>query len=138
MDLKGKRALVTGGSSGIGMAIAEALIAKGAKVVITGRRSDVLATAVKKLGENGGFIEGVAADVATENGRTKTIDFAVEKLGGLDILVNNAGGVKAGRLEDTTAPDIRHMIEVDLVAPILLTRAALASLRASGDAMVVW
>lgn len=137
MDLKGKRALVTGGSSGIGMAITEALLAKGAKVVISGRRPDVLAKAVDTLSKSGGFVEGVAGDVATEEGRTKTLGFAAEKLGGLDILINNAGGVKAGRLEETTEADILQMINVDLVAPILLTRAALPALRESGDAMVV-
>jgi NAD(P)-dependent dehydrogenase (short-subunit alcohol dehydrogenase family) len=54
---------------------------------------------------------------------------AVALLGGLDVLVNNAGGVRAGRLEDTSEAELRAMIEVDLVAPILLTRAALPELR---------
>ena len=62
---------------------------------------------------------------------------ALDALGGLDILVNNAGGVRAGRLEVTTEAEIEAMLNVDLLAPILLTRAALPSLRASGDAMVV-
>lgn len=136
MNRKGKRALITGGSSGIGMAIAEAMLSKGAKVVISARRQDVLATAVQTLGKNGP-IQGVAADIATEEGRAKMLAIANEKLGGLDVLVNNAGSVRAGRLEETTEADIRTMIEVDLVAPIMLTRAALPLLRASGDGMVV-
>jgi short-subunit dehydrogenase len=82
-------------------------------------------------------VESVAADVATEEGRRATLTLASEKLGGLDVLVNNAGGVRAGRLEDTTEAEIRTMIEVDLVAPILLTRAALPALRASGNGLVV-
>lgn len=136
MNLKGKRALITGGSSGIGMAIAEAMLSKGAKVVISARRQDVLATAVEMLSKTGP-VQGVAADVATEEGRAKMLAIANEKLGGLDVLVNNAGGVRAGRLEETSEADIRTMIEVDLVAPIMLTRAALPLLRASGDGMVV-
>jgi uncharacterized oxidoreductase len=137
MRLQGKRVLITGGSSGIGFAIAEAMLAAGATVAITGRRSDVLAEAIKELGQYGRRAESVAADVATEEGRWATLKLAFDKLGGLDVLVNNAGGVRAGRLEDTTEAEIRTMIEVDLVAPILLTRAALPALRASGDGLVV-
>jgi uncharacterized oxidoreductase len=133
MNLKGKRALVTGGSSGISLAIAEALLAKGAKLVISGRRSDILKAAVQKLRSGGGFVEAVAGDIGTEEGRAKTLAFAVDKLGGLDVLVNNAGGVRAGRLEDTTEAEIRRMIEVDLVAPIMLTRAAYPRLREGKD-----
>lgn len=137
MNLEGKRVLVTGGSSGIGLAIAEAMLAKGAKIVISGRRPDILKAAVDGLRKSGGSVEGIAADVGTGEGRAKTLAFAVDKLGGLDVLVNNAGGVRAGRLEDTTEAEIRTMIEVDLVAPIMLTRAALPELRASKDGVVV-
>lgn len=134
MKLQGKRVLITGGSSGIGFAIAEAMLVAGATVAITGRRPEVLAEAVKQLDRG---VESVAADVATEEGRRATLTLASEKLGGLDVLVNNAGGVRAGRLEDTTETEIRTMIEVDLVAPILLTRAALPALRASGNGLLV-
>jgi uncharacterized oxidoreductase len=138
MKLQGKRALITGGSSGIGFAIAEAMLAKGPHIVITGRRPDILGNALEKLRASGGQVDFVAADVGTEEGRETTLKFALEKLGCLDNLVNNAGGVRAGRLEDTTEAEIRIMIEVDLVAPtILLTRAALPNLRASTDGLVV-
>lgn len=134
MILQGKRALITGGSSGIGLAIAEAMLAKGAKVAITGRRPDVLTEAAKQLRQAGRGVETIAGDVSTDNGRETTLKLALEKLGGLDILINNACGVRAGRLEDTTEAEIRAMIEVDLVA---LTRAALPALRASKDGLVV-
>ena len=137
MKLQGKRALITGGSSGIGFAIAESMLAKGAHIVITGRRPDILGNASERLRAGGGQVDFVAADVGTKKGRETTLKFAIEKLGSLDILVNNAGGVRAGRLEDTTEAEIRTMIEVDLVAPILLTRAALPNLRASADGLVV-
>jgi len=137
VNLKGKRALVTGGSSGIGLATARALLAKGARVVISGRRPDVVAAAVSELQAGGGFVKGVAADVGSAEGRALTLKQALDALGGLDILINNAGGVRAGRLEKTTEAEIEAMITVDLLAPILLTRAALPALRASGDAMVV-
>lgn len=137
MNLDGKRVLVTGGSSGIGLAIAKALLAKGAKVAISGRRSALVSSALAELPDAGREATGIVADVGTAEGRTKTLRRALDALGGLDILINNAGGVRAGRLEVTKEPEIEAMLNVDLLAPILLTRAALPSLRASGDAMVV-
>jgi uncharacterized oxidoreductase len=98
VNLEGKRVLVTGGSSGIGLAVARELLSKGAKVTISGRRPDVLANAVRELGGPGAQVASVAADVATANGRPVTLQHALEAMGGLDVLVNNAGGVRAGRL----------------------------------------
>jgi uncharacterized oxidoreductase len=137
MNLQGKRVLVTGGSSGIGLAIARSLLLKGAKVVISGRRRDVLAAATSDLKAAGAPVWGVAADVGTSAGRATTLKQTLDALGGMDILVNNAGAVRAGRLEVTTEAEIEAMVTVDLLAPILLTRAVLPALRASGDAMVV-
>ena len=137
MRLDGKRVLVTGGSSGIGFEIAKALLAKGAKAAITGRRASVVSSAVEELRKNGGSVTGITADVGTREGRTETLQGALRVLAGFDVLVNNAGGVRAGRLEVTTEAEIEAMLTVDLLAPILLARAALPSLRASGDAMVV-
>jgi uncharacterized oxidoreductase len=137
MNLDGKRVLITGGSSGIGLATAETMLSKGARVVITGRRHDVLAAALHQLRAGNAPVDGVVADVVTDAGRMTTLKVGLEKLGGLDILVNNAGGVRAGRLENTSEGEIRAMIEVDLVAPILLTRAALTHLRASHSGLVV-
>lgn len=137
MKIEGSRILITGGSSGIGLALAHALLAKGAKVVVTGRRPDALSNAVRELQGTAQSVSGVAADVASPDGRAATITQAIDTLGGLDMLVNNAGGVRAGRLENTPEAELQSMIDVDLVAPILLTRAALPALRASGDAMVV-
>jgi NAD(P)-dependent dehydrogenase (short-subunit alcohol dehydrogenase family) len=76
MKLDGKRVLITGGSSGIGLAIAHALLAKGAKVGITVRRSAVLSTAVEALRKNDGSVTGIVADVGTEEGRALTLQQA--------------------------------------------------------------
>jgi len=138
MNLEGKRVLITGGSSGIGLAITRAMLAKGAKIVITGRNGARLTEATDELqAANASRVVGIEADAATAKGRALTLDKAIEALGGLDVLVNNAGGVRAGRLEKTTEKEIRAMIEIDLVAPILLTQAALPHLRASGEGLVV-
>jgi uncharacterized oxidoreductase len=137
MNIQGKRVVITGGTSGIGLATATAMMAKGAKVFVTGRRPDVLASALEKLRAGGGVAEGMTADVMTEQGRKFTLKGGIDVLGGLDILINNAGGVRAGRLEDATEAEIATMVAVNLLAPILLTRAALPDLRANGDGLVV-
>ncbi|MGH9466835.1 MAG: SDR family NAD(P)-dependent oxidoreductase, partial [Terriglobales bacterium] len=137
MKLRNKRVLITGGSSGIGFALAKAMLDSGAHVVITGRRPDALIAATNQLAAKNGHVWGVAADVGSAEGRARTLTGALDALHGLDILVNNAGGVRAGRLEATTEVEIEAMIRVDLLAPILLTRAALPALRQSGEAMVV-
>jgi short-subunit dehydrogenase len=137
VNIAGKRILITGGSSRIGRALARACLAKGAKVVITGRRPEPLAAALRELRQTSASVWSVAADVATPEGRTTTIHGAIDALGGLDVLINNAGGVRAGRLENIPEGDLQAMLDVDLLAPILLTRAALPALPASGDATIV-
>jgi uncharacterized oxidoreductase len=137
MNITGKRVLITGGSSGIGLALAQVLLAKGAKVAISGRRPEAVAEAVRSMQTGSARIHGIVADIATAEGRDATLQQALAALGGLDILVNNAGGVRAGRLDNIPEAELRAMIDVNLVAPILLTRAALPALRQRGDAMVV-
>lgn len=137
MNIAGKRILITGGSSGIGYALAQILLAKHARVAISGRRPEVVAEAIHTLQTEGAEVHGITADVATTEGRAATLKQAVTALGGLDVLVNNAGGVRAGRLENTSELELQAMIEVGLTAPILLTRAALPVLRQSGEATVV-
>lgn len=121
----------------IGLATARAMLASGARVVITGRNPVRLQQAISELQVGETALFAVQADVSTAEGRTASLSKALDALGGLDVLVNNAGGVRAGRLEETSEQDIRTMIEVDLVAPILLTQAALPHLRASGEALVI-
>lgn len=137
MNIEAKRILITGGSSGIGLALAFALGAKGARIAISGRRPQALDAAAAQLLASGVEVAKIVADLGTAEGRATTLDLALKALGGMDVLVNNAGGVRAGRLEDTAEAEIRAMIEVDLIAPILLARAALPALRESGDALIV-
>ncbi|HZH47338.1 MAG TPA: SDR family NAD(P)-dependent oxidoreductase [Roseococcus sp.] len=138
MNLQGKRVVITGGSSGIGHEIARQLARKGARLVLTGRRAEALSAAVAGLtAATGAEVHGIPGDIAESKARDALVSRTVSLLGGIDVLVNNAGGVRAGRLEDTSETELRAMIEVDLVAPMLLTRIALPELRRAGEAMVV-
>lgn len=136
MDLARKRMLITGGSSGIGLEIARAALGQGARVIITGRSPERMGAALGELG-SAAEVWSILGDVSCDRDRRQMLEAAVRFLGGLDILVNNAGAVRAGRLEEMDDGAIRTMIEVNLLAPILLTRAALPHLRASGEALVV-
>lgn len=138
MDMQQKRVVITGGSSGIGFEIARQLAGKGARLVLTGRRAEALAEAVATLRETtGAEVHGIAGDIVEATTQQHLVAQSQALLGGIDVLVNNAGGVRAGRLENTTEAELRAMIEVDLIAPILLTRAFLPALRASGAGLVV-
>ncbi|WGD50326.1 SDR family NAD(P)-dependent oxidoreductase [Bradyrhizobium sp. CB1650] len=137
MDLKGKRVVVTGGSSGIGLALARAMLARGARVAIVGRRKVELDRAVAELKMLGANIVAVAADITRGPDRQRVLACAEAKFDGVDILVNNAGAVRAGRLETIAESEIRAMVEVNLLAPILLTREALPHLRKCGHGLIV-
>ena len=91
LELTGKRAIVTGGSRGIGLAITRALLKEGARVVISARDQAALDQAAADLrAETGGFVEGIAADTREDQAVDTLIERAVERLGGLDIVVNAA------------------------------------------------
>ena len=112
MKLEGKRVLITGGSSGIGFAIARALLAKGAMLAISGPRAAFALVAVDELGKAGGSLTGIAADVGTVESRALSLRQAVDALGGLDVLVNNTGGVRAGRIEATSHSEIEAIADM--------------------------
>ncbi len=101
LTLSGKRAFVTGGSAGIGLAVARHLRAEGALVTICGRDRDRLESAVTALGGSGNAW-GIVADVTDSRALGAAVDGAAERMGGLDLLVTNAGGSVGGDLLDST------------------------------------
>ena len=132
-SLEGKAALVTGGTSGIGLAIAERFLAEGASVVVTGRDEQLGSRAAETLGARAWFC---GADAAEQDDVAASVAFAVERLGGLDILVNNAGiGVEA-RLIDTPVADFDRTMAVNLRGPFLYARACYPHLTAHGGCMI--
>jgi NAD(P)-dependent dehydrogenase (short-subunit alcohol dehydrogenase family) len=140
--LKGKAALVTGGTTGLGFAMAERFLHEGASVVITGRHEALGREAESRLRIGDGIDDGdpharfVRADAASEDDVDRSVAIAVEVLGGLDVLVNNAGiGVAAGLL--TTPPeDFDRLMAVNLRGPYLYARACHPHLAARRGCMI--
>ena len=131
--LAGKRALVTGGSRGIGAAIARRLAAEGADVALTYERSAEKAAAVvteiEALGRKG---FAIAADSADPAAVTRAVDEAARALGGLDILVNNAGIYRGGPVAEWSLADIDATLSVNVRAVVLASQAAAAHLGEGG------
>jgi NAD(P)-dependent dehydrogenase (short-subunit alcohol dehydrogenase family) len=132
-SLQGKRALVTGGSRGIGAAIAKALAAEGASVAITYERSkDKAQEVVSEIEATGGKAVALAANSADPAAVRSSIEQTVAALGGLDILVNNAGIARHGNVEDITLEDIDSLLNVNIRAVILASQAAIPHLGKGG------
>lgn len=133
----GRSALVTGGTKGIGEAVAAELLAVGAKVTIVARNSDEVAAKVTQWQAEGLPVIGIAADVATGEGRTTALDFVTKEQGGLDILVNNVGtNIRKPSLEYTEA-EFAHLLNTNLTSAWEMCRAAAPYLSANADGAIV-
>ncbi|MDB6076913.1 MAG: hypothetical protein JWO82_660 [Akkermansiaceae bacterium] len=131
--LKGKRALVTGASRGIGAAIAKALAAEGASVAITYERSaEKAGEVVREIEAAGGKAVAFAANSADPQAVRGSIERTVAELGGLDILVNNAGIARQGSVAEISLEDIDALLNVNVRGVILASQAAIAHLPAGG------
>lgn len=122
-DLTGKVALITGGGRGIGKTAAEALGSAGARVVITGRRAEYLASAAEELHGKGITCEQVVADVTQPDDIARTLDAALTAFGAVDILVNNAGQTWGQQTEDMPFERWRQVIQVNLDGMFLMSQA---------------
>lgn len=119
--LSNKIAIITGGSSGVGLATAELFLQYGAKITITGRNVEKLENACKKLSEKGEVL-AVAADVSSEEAAKETVAKTIEKYGGIDILVNNAGTPLVRKMIDTTLDEWNNMFAIHSAGTFLMTR----------------
>jgi NAD(P)-dependent dehydrogenase (short-subunit alcohol dehydrogenase family) len=135
--LKDRVALVTGGSRGIGYAIAEALLARGSKVVITGRDEARLASARERLAAADGQLEVIRADVSHLADVQRAVARTVAEMGGLDLLVNNAGVGRFAPLADMTDAAWHEVIGTNLTGAFYCSREAIPNLRARGGGWII-
>jgi len=123
--------LITGASSGFGLAIAQAALGLGDTVVATSRRVDAIPR------EKGERIALLPLDVTDADQRRATVDEVIRRFGRIDVLVNNAGRTQVGAVEETTDEELRDLFELHFFAPVALTRAVLPQMRKQGGGAIV-
>jgi 3-oxoacyl-[acyl-carrier protein] reductase len=138
LGLKGKVALVTGGSKGIGKAVAHGLAEEGAKVAICARGQIDLDRAVGDLAKSAGSeVFAVAGDLTTESGVKKIVDATIAKFGRIDILVNNAGAAPGGLLLDLTEEDWQQALQLKFMGYVRCAKAVIPHMIRQGGGRIV-
>lgn len=121
-NLTGKRALITGGTHGLGMAMAEGLADAGAELVITGTTPAKMDEALNHYKSKDYAVSGYLFDVTDEIAAKKNVEKITRELGNIDILVNNAGIIKRVMATEMAISDFRQVIDVDLVGPFIMSQ----------------
>ncbi|MEZ5143973.1 MAG: SDR family oxidoreductase [Acidimicrobiales bacterium] len=134
LGISGKRAVVAGASSGLGLAAARALVAEGARVAIGSRTAERIEAAAAELG--GGTVP-LVGDVGTPEGATAFADAAADALGGIDILVTNAGGPPAGTFASTPLDAYPAALDLNLLSVVALCKATVPAMQAQRWGRVV-
>jgi len=135
--LEGRKAVVTGASSGIGEATALAFADAGATVALGARRKDRLEDLAGRIGSAGGSAHVFEVDVGDEAAARSFIEGAAEQMGGLDILINNAGVMLLGPVEGADTEEWRQMINVNVLGLLYCTQAAMPLIRDGGGGDIV-
>lgn len=138
MKLEGKTAIVTGGTRGIGRAIAEALALAGVNVCITARKRSEIDVTIKELAAAGrGRLMGIAGDVRDCSQMKAVFDRAISEFGGLDILVNNAGIGIFAKVEDMSPEDFRAVLETNLFGVYYCCHEAIPLMKHRGGGYII-
>src|SRR6202045_1512104 len=136
--LEGKIALITGGSRGIGAAIAKRLAADGAKVAITySKGADAAASVIKEIERDGGKAIAIQADATDAEAGKAAVEKTVATFGRLDILVNNAGTAIPKTFEETTLEEMDRVIDVNVRGVFIATQAALKHMKNGGRIIMI-
>lgn len=136
-DLANKVGIVTGGGSGIGRGVAQAMAAEGCRVVICGRRKSRLEQVVAAIKADGGECTAVVADVAEEQDVEQLLEAAQEAYGRIDILINNAGIDGGDRVHAHDIQDWDRVMAVNLRGPFLTSRAVLPMMRQQNQGHII-
>ena len=136
-SLKGKVALVTGASYGIGFAIASGFAKAGAQIVFNDISQELVEKGLKAYEEAGIPAYGAVCDVTDEDQVTAFVADVQERFGGIDILVNNAGIIKRIPMCDMSAEDFRKVIDVDLNAPFIVSKAVIPGMIQKGHGKII-
>ena len=132
LGLRGRTAIVCGASSGMGLAVAEALAAEGANVAMFARRRDLLQREADRIGAL-----PVRGDLTNPQDLERLVQKTVEAFGGIDILVNNGGGPPRGPALELSDEDLESAVELLLLSAVRLTNLCLRHLRRSGNGRVI-
>jgi 3-oxoacyl-[acyl-carrier protein] reductase len=136
-SIAGRAVVVTGGTRGIGKGIASVFARNGAKVLITGRDSDVARTAAEELSAGGAEVSFIQADVSSREDCRRMAANAIERLGGIDVLCANAGVFPDSRLADMTEEMLDEVLGANLKGTVFSVQACLPELRRSGRGRVI-
>lgn len=136
-DMTDRTVVVTGGTRGIGLALAEGYVLAGARVVVASRKADACEQAARHLRELGGQAIGVPTHLGQVDDLGVLVERTVAEFGGLDVLVNNAANPLAQPFGHMTVDALSKSFEVNLQGPVMLTQAALPHLKASDHAAVL-
>lgn len=138
LGLKGKAALVTGGSKGIGKAVARGLAQEGARVAICARDSRLLEEAARQIaGDTGSEVFGVAGDLTRPDDVQRIVDATVQRFGRIDVLVNNAGAAPGGRLLDLTEEDWQKALQLKFMGYVRCMKAVIPHMLKQGGGRIV-
>lgn len=138
LNLRGKRALVTGASRGIGLAIACQLAREGCDLGICARGEEQLKAAAGRLRSEGYKVVEVVADITSAEDRKRFVEVTADRLGGIDILVHNAGGLSKPGFLETTDEDWEIAFVANALAAVSLTRLAVPHMQAAGGGAVLF